>query len=475
MSPYMSVNGLHEGQEDETEFNVALNDFDKKLIVPIFDEFSSLEWELLTEPIIQYSPDNLVLDTGFIHFWDEFPNSHYMFEMADEIYWNPSFNITERDSSSSPLVTETSPGIWEVTDQSILMEGLKSGEKSNGSNLKVTAKDVVFTLLTAANPLTSGNADDYKWLVDCYVDPTEPRWFHIFVDDNPETTNIEHFDDVLSFLNQGLLPEFFLNSTDTTISYTSGGIKCVGLNQTTRSTSQWVTYGNSPFGCGKYMLDYHDENPVSILTRSPFWYGRGAIDGEFGKTPFVETIKLFDYPNDEERIRIVKSGKLDLISTTKQVIKHPLDLRFEVQVMIQNSMTLMAFNLGREFIGGSSNNIWIEGPDGNNYTEACAVRKAICYAIDREELNQAVHNGEYTITNSPIFPYTASFYREDSSDYDRVIASAWRWFDSTRRYKVGINTTRTTFPVTAICISMVLIIRSINKNKRFLVKSNFEE
>jgi len=123
-----------------------------------------------------------------------------------------------------------------------------------------------------------------------------------------------------------------------------------------------------------------------------------------------------------------------------------------------------AFNMESQHVGGEGNNIWIEGPDGNNYTESCAVRKAICYAIDREEMNQVIHDGEYTMSHNPMYLYTAFYYYDDVMKYERIIASAWRWFDSTRRYKVGINTT-VNQPLILGIVCLMIISKLVDKNK----------
>ncbi|MCG3226397.1 MAG: hypothetical protein H7645_05705 [Candidatus Heimdallarchaeota archaeon] len=467
-SPYMAFSGLHEGQESVDEFNVAHNEFESETSNCIDDYFNLLQWDLITEPLIQWSPDNAPLTTGIISNWEETEESNYKFYLRDNVYWNPSFYVTDRNASSAPLLTESSPGVWEVTDAGILIPGLKSGEVSDGSNQQITAKDAVFTLLTAANPLVSEISEKYRWLSNCYLDPSDPLTFHLQVDDNPETVENEANVDFFHFLDLVILPEFFLNSTDDTITYTSGGIKCAGLNETIKETVNWKSLETTPFGCGKFMLDYYNNHSPSVLTRSPFWFGVGAVDGTEERTPFVETVNIYDIPNKEERITKFKSGELDLIKTptypfeSKNMQAEP---RFEFQTEILNVKNLIAFNLEREFIGGSSNNIWVEGPDGKNYTEACAVRKAICYAIDREEMNHIIHDGEYTVDHNPIYLYTAFYYYDDVTKYYRNITAAWREFDSTRRYRVGINTPRTTHPSIIAVLCLILTSKIINRKK----------
>lgn len=470
-SPYMSFNGLHEGQENLNEFNVAYNEIEKHGPSSIDNQFNFLFWELISEPIIQWSPDNAPLKTGLIFDWEEVGNSHHKFYMRDNIVWNPSFNISDRDSTSEPLVIETSPDDWEVIDPGILISGLKSGQVSNGMNQLVTAKDAVFTLLATAHPLISEKAENYKWLKDCYVDPSDPFAFHVFVDENPETILIEPMVDFFSYLDLGILPEFFLNSTDDTVTLTSGGIECVGLNETIRDTMQWNSYEISPFGCGKFMLDYFSIIPQTVVSWSPFWFGVGAIDGTTGMTPFVEKVNIYDYPDEEERIEIFKTGKLDLISVTSYPHERRImqqDYRFEFQTEIQNILNLIAFNLESESIGGSSNYERIIGTDGENSTEACAVRKAICYAIDREEINQVFHDGEYTLCHNPMYLYTAYYYYDDVIKYYHDLDAAWEWMEAAG-YKVDLTNIYPSVIIAVFClisISKIVYKKKIRKEKK---------
>ncbi|MHA1408285.1 MAG: hypothetical protein ACTSSG_13020, partial [Candidatus Heimdallarchaeaceae archaeon] len=128
--------------------------------------------------------------------------------MRDNVYWNPSFNVTGRDASSDPL--DTIP----ISD---LMVGLKDGEYSDGTNQQVTAKDAVFTYLAWANPTVSESTTYHDWISDVYVDETDPLAFHVLIDGNPSTPEREQYVDFWTRLSWTILPEFFLNSTDPTI------------------------------------------------------------------------------------------------------------------------------------------------------------------------------------------------------------------------------------------------------------------
>ncbi|NPD88528.1 MAG: hypothetical protein HGN29_07380 [Asgard group archaeon] len=56
------------------------------------------------------------------------------------------------------------------------------------------------------------------------------------------------------------------------------------------------------------------------------------------------------------------------------------------------SIILLVFNLQRPFIGGDSNYLFLSAPDKESYTIGVAIRKAISYCIDKEEMNNIVND-----------------------------------------------------------------------------------
>jgi ABC-type transport system substrate-binding protein len=430
--PYMSYDGQHEGQESTDEFNIitekmwyGLNPLFSGDSNPVFsrDEERDQIIDLISEPLLTYSPDKSPLKTGLIHDWEQIDDTHYQFFLRDNIFWNPSYNITMNSDDSLPL--ENSP----------LMYGLK-GENSDGYNQQLTAKDAVFTLLTFSNSITSDYSYNYEWMVDCYVDDGDPFSFHVIIDGNPLTIEKEYCIDFFKHIAIPILPEFFLNSTSNNVSYTEGGIKCWGLYSGLEDTTQWMAYSKSAFSCGKYMLYYYVEDSISVLQRNPNWFGVGAIDGESGIQPFVERVKIKCIPDLAEALKEFKRGKLDLMGVTVFPTERRLmqaDARFEVQTQIGNKISYLAFNLMQPIIGGSNNYIYLNEHGKEEYTEALAIRKAICYAIDREEINQVEHDGEYLIYHEPFYwpSIRASIYDPwDSIKYNHDLDAAWEWMEA---------------------------------------------
>ncbi len=421
--PYMEYDGYHEGQTSLSEFNIPGNNWGDLFPLFINDETEEIIWDFVSEPVIQYSPDLVPLTTGIIYNWVEVEEFHYKFYLRDNVYWNPSYNIAERDEGSNQLSTVP-------VEQ--LMKGLKSNETSDGYNKQVSAKDAVFTLLIWANNLLNEESQSYEWLSDLYVDPLDPLAFHLHIDGNPATPQNEHYVDFLLRMNVGFLPEFFLNSSRSDITYTDGGVECRGLYPEIVETPQWSNYSDSAFGCGKYMLDYSIKDSITILRRNPNWFGIGSIDGNFQDLDF-DTINVHVIPNEIDQFNEFVEGKLDWCSLEKvrKWYYNPWDPIFNIQTFITDSMSFLFFNLQRPFIGGADNFIYLDYIGKETYTVGIAVRKAICYAINRDEMNQELHDGEYLVAHSVLYPFTAYYYYNDIIKYNYDLRTAFEWLGAT--------------------------------------------
>ncbi|MHA1218116.1 MAG: ABC transporter substrate-binding protein [Candidatus Heimdallarchaeaceae archaeon] len=422
--PYMSYAGYHDGQDSLDEFNLA--DANWKELNPLFtdDTSSSFITGLMMEPIVQMNPDYAPLKTGLVYDWDQIDETHYQFWMMDDIFWNPSYNSTDRDANSDPL-TEIPTGE--------LMLGLKNGEYSDGSNQQVTAKDAVFTYVAWANDVVSESTSYQEWISDIYVDPVDELSFHIHIDGDPDTVAIEPFADMWAMLPWEVLPEFFLNSTDPTVTYTEGGVETTGLYANIILTDQWIAFSTSAFGCGKFSLDYSIKNSVTVMERYDGWYGKGAIDGTTGMTPFVKNINVRVIPDTSAELAEFKAGKLDLAGLGEFPAERKqmqADAKFQVQTFVGASLTFMFYNLRRPFIGGVDNFVYLDEPGKEEYTVGVAVRKAINYAINRDEINAVIHDGEYQVAHSVVYPSQAYYYYNDIVKYNYDVDASFEWLEA---------------------------------------------
>ena len=427
--PYMSYSGIHDGQVSTNEWNWA--DAMWRELNPMFgDDTASSNINAFTfESGLEVNPDANPIKTGLIYDWDRIDEYHYKYYVRDNVYWNPSYNVTWRTSSSPAL--DTIP-VGE------LMVGLKDGSYSDGTNQQVTAKDFVFSYIAWAFEYLSEDPAYFDWMSACYVDPSDPLAFHIEIDGDMTTPEKEQYVDYWNQLvYMDIMPEFFLNSTDSVVYETIGGIPLQGLygahpgNDTDiTDTPQWTYYSSSSFGCGMYMLDYYVPHSVTVMKRSPFWHGIGKIDGVSGKVPFVETVNVRVIPDITAELAEFKAGKLDWTSLTnfpterKQMQADP---RFTVQSQMPARYDFFFYNLQRPFVGGEDNFVFLDEPGKEEYTKGVAVRKAMNYAIDRVEINEVLLEGEGIICHSVTYPYHAFWYYNDIVKYDRDLEAAQEW------------------------------------------------
>ena len=440
--PYMSYDGYHSGQVNLSAFNKA--DKNWRDLNPLRSRDTSSEFmqSLLMEPIVQMNPDYALIKTGLVYDWDMISENHFQFYMLDDVFWNPSYDSVNRDSNSVPL-----PSV--PTGE--LMTGLKTEEYSNGTNQQVKAKDAVFTYIALANSAVSERSSKYDWISDIFVDPIDDLSFHVLVDGDPDTPEIEPYNDMWFRLPVYCLPEFFLNSSNPIVTYTEGGVQTTGLYPAIIDTPQWIAYLASAFGCGKYSLDYAIKNSITVLKRSPYWYGKGAIDGLTGLTPFVDTINVRVIPDITAALAEFKAGKLDIMDVTDISSEKKLmqaDSKYRVMTIMGSSIECIAFNLRRPYIGGTSNEQFLISEGKDEYTKAVALRKAIAYAIDRNEINQVLFNGENFICNSPILSAVAFYHYNDIIKYDYDLTKAKEWFDAA-------------YPIPIVDITITLFIQMI--------------
>ena len=434
--PYMFFNGWHEGQTSYTELNL-INKGNWNDLNPLHDlsEENRFSSEFLFEKILPFSPDGVPIKTGLIYDWEFFNHTHYKFTLKDNIYWNPSFDIQSRNEVSPPL---------NYTDESMLMVGLK-GSYSNGSNQKVSAKDAVFSLLAYSNSHVSDIHDRYFWLSNCYVDDVDPLSFHVIIDSDNLTSEHDYYSPFLRLLNVNLLPEFFLNSTSQAVSYTNGGQEYSGLYSQITQTEQWLNFSKSAFGCGKYLINYRVNDDVTAFQKTQNTPVLGIIDGVL-RNPVIENVYVYVDNDYEEQFARFSSGEIDYVdlSYAPEIVRqidfdHPSSWYYEVNTGIMNDHCFLAFNLNQPAIGGDSNYLWINETGYENYTRACAVRKAICYAIDRQMINEYIHSGEYIINHKPlpVFSWPYYFY-EPPIQYETNLELAWQWMEAAGYQKENI-------------------------------------
>jgi ABC-type transport system substrate-binding protein len=98
------------------------------------------------------------------------------------------------------------------------------------------------------------------------------------------------------------------------------------------------------------------------------------------------------------------------------------------------SFSYLGFNSRRPFLGLVNHFRWLDSPGKEEYTIATAIRKAICYTIDRKEMNKELHNNEYEIVHSIFSPSYSLWYHNEIMKYQRNPEIADEWLEAAGYY-----------------------------------------
>lgn len=205
---------------------------------------------------------------------------------------------------------------------------------------------------------------------------------------------------------------------------------------------------NMTIGTGKYKITKNDEEGI-ILNKNENYYGDNLT---------LETIKIEKYSNLGELYNAFKLGKVDIITTDS--------------INIQNYIGTIGYNIkevaGREydFLAINTQNIILSHVE---------VRKAMSYAINRENIIATIYNNKYKIADYPL-DY-GSYLKGDATDNTysidkaREILETAGWnYKNNRWQKVENYTTRT--------INLRLVVQATNPTRiavAEMIKANLEE
>lgn len=137
-------------------------------------------------------------------------------------------------------------------------------------------------------------------------------------------------------------------------------------------------------GSGPYKFSQWQKDTQIVLERNPDYWGKDA-DGT--QLPYIDRIVLKPFPDENVRLTNVKTGDADVLLGPPPY-KDISDLKAEQDLMVKEIA-----GLGFQFIDFNTQ----KEPFNN-----AAVRRAISYAIDREQIRQAVYFGAGKALQSPV-------------------------------------------------------------------------
>ena len=280
-----------------------------------------------------------------------------------------------------------------------LREGIKwqSDPDGNFTDEYLDVEDVYFTLFLCKYITW----DTYDWLED--IEIIDKYTLDIFIDGDSSTPEYEPYAPYLPSLAVRILPEHYLNQTQIIFKPEVPDL----------THPSWNIFASHAFGTGLFGLTSSDSNTETILNVFPdCWRLNTTITSD----PDLNWIERFgDFTGGLNQLRIrhindrylsfaeFEQGRVDIEGASYDrdkrlsYITNP-DITVQSKTMFYFGFVGYNMRPVRPVIGNAEP--W--GPDPS-ITKGLAVRKAISYAIDREEINQIVHGGDYTLTDHPIY------------------------------------------------------------------------
>jgi len=289
-------------------------------------------------------------------------------------------------------------------------------------NERLDAEDIYFTFYLWKSVL---HDTAFDWLEDMKI--TGNYTLEMFIDDNPATIENEPSIDYLTALSQYILPEHYLNQTQL----------IDGITPDITHTS-WEKFSKYCFGTGLFEINTQlDHFETTLNRRTNSWWLDTTITkdpslnwqvrfGDFnvgGTYKNLTKLKLIVTNDIIDEHTLFMKGQLDIIDVWKDYQDNYENNQYlEVQQSgISNILSIIGYNL-RQNRGAIADRA--PTPTDPGLSMGLAVRKAINYAIDREEMNKILNGNNYQIINHPTNPRMGIWLNPRIIKYDHDLQLA---------------------------------------------------
>lgn len=325
----------------------------------------------------------------------------------------------DNDNTIWPHLAESYSFINDTHLRITTREGIKWQDYDGFENETFNAEDVFFTYYCLQN--ISMDKANYHWIKK--IELIDNRTIDFYIDGYSDTIENDQFAPIFSYLNPLILPEHYLNQTQLLYGITPD-----------ITAESWYSFGVNCFGTSLFEIDTFTEGMETILKiRENSWWLNNSITND-QELDWIRRFGDFSDTITNLRIKIELNSQSSLIGFIGGVYDyyHFNDLNsFEYQTEGIDGITLQ--NKLQSYLGFFGFNMRPVRPiignpepceDDLSITKGLAVRKAISYAINRIEINNVVHGGDYSIINHLIYETMGIWCNPNIIKYDHDLEMA---------------------------------------------------
>jgi len=305
-------------------------------------------------------------------------------------------------------------------------DGVKWARDPEGMfpNEYLNSKDIYFSLYVWKH---LSNKERFSWIKKVKIIDDKTVW--LYIDANNETAENNPYYLSLYDLTMAILPEHYLNQSQL-------------LDNITPDIAHpsWAIFSTSCFGTGLFQLENYTKGIETILTIRPdSWWLNKTLTTADPLLHWEERFGNFTKPLQQLRIKIeplnynvlfgLEQGLIDLAEiNAKEKVYFEENDDFTIQEKPQRTFSAFCFNCldlaGNRPLGNTT-----RIPGHSEYTFGLALRKAIAYAIDRNEINNIIHGGGARMIYWPISPILERWCSENIIRYNFNLEKAKYFMD----------------------------------------------
>lgn len=349
-------------------------------------------------------------------FQDDSPSSFISSATMDPLLWV---------DADGPFWPHLAKEIEQINDTYIRIhtrEGIKwqPDLEGNFTDEYFNAEDVYFTLYVWGG--ISCDCQTLCWIEDMVL--VDEHTLDIFIDGDRSTPEKESYAPYLAELATKILPEHYLNQTQ----------HANGVTPDINHPS-WKKFATHCFGTGLFQITTFQKGEETELTvYDDCWRLNETITNDsaldwnkrFGNfTGGLDTLRVRIISNRTKELAEFDTGKLDKISLSDNgtlINYYQNNSSFQTQSTINYYLPFFGFNMREE--RGTPMQSREPCPGNSSLTRGLAIRKAIAYALDREDFINTLLDGRAEINHWPIYQKQRIWCNPNIIRYDHDLALA---------------------------------------------------